>query len=155
MKKKIKKILKSKIFVFALIALFFGTVGVYAATYFPSVDVTYDNKESGLVSTDVQGAIDELYGKAQQCSNGKINDVVENIKIVTSGDGLYKDPYEDRYIYKGKNPNNYITFNGENAGWRIISFEPDGTTKIMKINSIGTLLHGIRQFQVIGPVQQA
>ena len=57
MKKKIKKILKSKIFVFALIALFFGTVGVYAATYFPSVDVTYDNKESGLVSTDVQGPL--------------------------------------------------------------------------------------------------
>ena len=113
-----------------------GIVGVYAATYFPSNDVTYDNKESGLVSTNVQGAIDELYGKAQQCSNGKVNDAVENIKIVISGDGLYKDPYEDRYFYKGKNPNNYITFNNETAGWRIISFEPDGTIKIMKINSL-------------------
>ena len=42
--------------------LIFGTAGVYAATYFPSDDVTYDNSESGLSSTDVQGAIDELYG---------------------------------------------------------------------------------------------
>ena len=38
-----------------------GVVIVYAETYFPSNDVTYDNKESGLVSTNVQGAIDELY----------------------------------------------------------------------------------------------
>ena len=39
-----------------------GTISVIAATYFPSTDVTYDNTESGLSSTDVQGAIDELYG---------------------------------------------------------------------------------------------
>ena len=38
---------------------------------------------------------------------------------VTSGDGLYKDTYETgRYVYKGANPNNYITFNNEL--WRII-----------------------------------
>ena len=42
-------------------ALIVGIAGVSAATYFPSGDVTYDNKESGLSSTDVQGAIDELY----------------------------------------------------------------------------------------------
>ena len=30
---------------------------------------------------------------------------------VTTGEGLYADEYEDgRYIYKGANPNNYITF---------------------------------------------
>ena len=34
--------------------------------------------------------------------------------VVDSGDGLYKDEYETgRYIYKGANPNNYITFNNE------------------------------------------
>ena len=58
----------------------------------------------------------------------------------TSGDGIYRDLYESgRYIYKGANPNNYITFNGEKAGWRIISIEPDGTMKIMKIASIGNI----------------
>ena len=131
--------LKNKIFVFTLCMFVCGIVGVYAATYFPSNDVTYDNKESGLSSTDVQGAIDELYGKAQQCSSNS-NDKVEEVGGITTsgGNGLYKDPYElGRYFYKGTNPNNYITFNGENAGWRIMSIESDGTIKIMKIASIG------------------
>ena len=58
--------------------------------------------------------------------------------VVESGDGLYKDIYEDgRYIYKGANPNNYITFNNET--WRIISVEEDGSIKIMKNESIGSL----------------
>ena len=54
-------------------------------------------------------------------------------------DGLYNDPVEPgRYVYKGTNPNNYITFNGEVAGWRIISIETDGTIKIVKNDSLGT-----------------
>jgi len=56
----------------------------------------------------------------------------------SSGDGLYKDTLEEgRCIYRGSNPNNYITFNGEDAGWRIVSIENDGTMKIMKRVSIG------------------
>ncbi len=56
--------------------------------------------------------------------------------VVDSGDGLYKDNYEeDRYVYKGGNPDNYITFNNEL--WRIISVESDDTLKIMKKDSIG------------------
>jgi len=58
--------------------------------------------------------------------------------LVTSGDGLYEDTYEPgRYVYKGANPNNYITFNNEE--WRIISVEADGTLKIMKNSSIGNI----------------
>ena len=57
-------------------------------------------------------------------------------KVVTTGDGLYADSYEEgRYIYKGANPNNYITFSGET--WRIISVENDGSIKIMRSESIG------------------
>ena len=53
-----------------------------------------------------------------------------------SGDGLYADEYEPgRYVYKGANPNNYITFNNE--PWRIISVESDGTLKLIKKGSIG------------------
>ena len=56
-------------------------------------------------------------------------------KAVTSGDGLYADEYEEgRYIYKGANPNNYITFNNES--WRILSAEPDGTIKLFRNVSI-------------------
>ena len=57
---------------------------------------------------------------------------------VTDGDGLYADEYETgRYIYKGVNPNNYITFNNET--WRIIFVENDGTIKIMRNESIGDM----------------
>lgn len=60
---------------------------------------------------------------------------------VTTGDGLYKDEYEEgRYIYKGANPNNYLTFNDESAGWRILSIEKDGTLKIIKNQSIGKMV---------------
>lgn len=56
---------------------------------------------------------------------------------ITEGDGLYADEYEPgRYIYKGANPNNYITFNNET--WRIISIEADGSIKIMRNESIGS-----------------
>ncbi len=60
----------------------------------------------------------------------------QEVEVVTEGDGLYEDEYENgRYIYKGVNPNNYITFNNET--WRIISVENDGTIKIMRNESIG------------------
>ena len=49
----------------------------------------------------------------------------------TSGDGLYKDTYENnRCIYKGTNPNNYINFNDEI--YRIVAIETDNTVKIIK-----------------------
>ena len=53
------------------------------------------------------------------------------VDVVTKGNGLYKDDYEDgRYVYKGANPNNYIEFNNEL--WRIIAKEVDGTYKIVR-----------------------
>ena len=103
---------------------------VYAAVTFPSNEVTYDNTESGLSSTNVKGAIDELY---TECTK----EPTAGETIIDSA-GLEKDPYECRYFFKGANPNNYITFNGENAGWRIISIECDGRIKIMKIANINT-----------------
>ena len=101
---------------------------VYAAVTFPSNEVSYDNTESGLSSTNVNGAIDELY---TECTNEP-----------TAGDQiledqpLEKDPYECRYFFTGGNPNNYITFNNETAGWRIISVECDGRIKIMRTTGI-------------------
>ncbi len=52
-------------------------------------------------------------------------------------DGLYADPVEaGRYVYAGANPDNYITFNGEEAGWRIIGVESNGEIKIMRDSSV-------------------
>ncbi len=54
-----------------------------------------------------------------------------------SGDGLYADEYEnEKCIYKGTNPNNYITFNNEE--WRILSIESDGTIKIILNKGLGS-----------------
>ncbi|MCI9585228.1 MAG: hypothetical protein HFH45_01160 [Bacilli bacterium] len=51
--------------------------------------------------------------------------------IVNTGDGLYVDTTEvGRYIYKGSNPNNYITFNEES--WRILSLDEKGNLKIVR-----------------------
>ncbi len=53
------------------------------------------------------------------------------VNTVTDGDGLYKDIYEEeRCVYRGQDPDNYITFNGET--WRIIAKEADGTYKIIR-----------------------
>ena len=53
------------------------------------------------------------------------------IEVVESGDGLYEDTYESgRLIYRGQDPDNYITFNGET--WRIMAKETDGTYKIIR-----------------------
>ena len=55
---------------------------------------------------------------------------------VTSGDGLYDDMAESgRYVYRGSNPDNYVTFNNEL--WRIIGIETDNSLKIMCENNTG------------------
>ena len=82
-----------------------------------------------MSATNVQTAIDELYNT---CFPKAGEQIIEDA-------GLEKDPYECRYFFIGANPNNYITFNGETAGWRIISVECDGTIKIMRNESIGNV----------------
>ncbi len=138
MKEKIKKIVLGYLPGFIIGIIVCGGVSVIAATYFPSNQTTYDNSASGMAATDVQGAIDELYNVCFPPTGG--DSILDNTDIVTSGDGLYKDEYEDgKYTYKGANPNNYITFNNETAGWRIISINSDGTIKIMRDASIGNI----------------
>ena len=129
MKEKIKEFSKKYLIGFILGLITTLSISVIAATYFPSGDVTYDNTESGLSSTNVQGAIDELYGVCTSKPPGE--QIIED-------NGLEKDPYECRYFFTGANPNNYVTFNGETAGWRIISVGCDGTIKIMKTANINT-----------------
>ena len=137
MKEKIKRFWKRYLIGFITGMIVCGTVSVIAATYFPSSDVTYDNGTSGLESNNVQGAIDELY---LTCTAEKVDVGGKDVIVVNSGDGLYADEYEDgKYTYKGANPNNYVTFNNEEAGWRIISINSDGTIKIMRNTGIGDI----------------
>lgn len=65
--KKIKEIIKNNIKIviaFILGGVVFGTLGVYAATTLLSQSVYYNNTNSGATSTNVQGALDELYTRA-------------------------------------------------------------------------------------------
>ena len=121
-----KKFLKSYCVGFIISVLLCGSV--YAATYFASSDVTYDNGVSGLKSENVQDAIDELYTECtKEPTAGET--IIENA-------GLEKDPYECRYFFTGKSVNNYISFNNEKS-WRIMSVECDGRIKIMRFSTLG------------------
>ncbi len=56
-------------------------------------------------------------------------------ELAVSGDGLYEALGEPgRYIYRGTNPNNYINLkeNGVNVLYRIVSYENDGTIKVVR-----------------------
>ncbi len=118
--------IKTNLISFTVVGLICVGIGVYAAVTFPSNEVFYDNSSSGLKSTNVKGAIDELY---KECTQTAADKVIEDGQ-------LEKDPYECRYFFTGANPNNYITFIGPIADWRIISVECDGTIKIMSTSDM-------------------
>ena len=134
-KEKMKYYVKKNLISFLIGLILFGSIGVYAIVTFQSKDVSYENEASGLASKNVQGAIDELY---EECTKVPTpgDTILDSVDVVTEGDGLYEDTYEEgRYFYKGKNVNNYITFNNET--WRIVSIEADKTIKIMREANLG------------------
>ena len=67
MKKFLKK--NMKVIVFSIISSIITGSAVYA-TVINSIDVAYDNSNSTLEATTVQGAIDELSTKANNSSSG-------------------------------------------------------------------------------------
>ena len=69
MKRIIKK--NYKIVAGIIIGGIISGVGVYAATTISSSNISYDNKASGLTSTNLKGAIDELNAKAKELKEGK------------------------------------------------------------------------------------
>ncbi len=72
-KKELKKRIKRnyKLVLGIIIGVIISAVGVYAATTISSANISYDNKASGLTSTNLKGAIDELYGKSDIRKQGK------------------------------------------------------------------------------------
>ncbi len=87
-----------------IVGISFSASAVYAATQVNASDVVYDNTNSNLKSTDVQGALDELIQKANLQSssrnwsmqfgfNGVASQytfVFKDNKIQTKGDATYK-----------------------------------------------------------------
>ena len=91
-----------------------------------TVNVTFT--DSGSVVAKVNDGTNTASSSYNVTINKNVN-ITDN--VVTSGDGLYKDEYEEgRYVYRGSNPNNYIMFNNEL--WRIVAKEADGSYKIIR-----------------------
>ena len=131
MKEKIKLFSKKYLIGFTIGAILFGSIGVYAVTYFPGLNTTYDNSDSGMTSTNVQDALDELYSVCIPPKTG--SDTITDL-LPDNPDELYKDENGDIRYY-GPNPNNYVSFNNEL--WRIIGVI-DGKIKIIRNESIGS-----------------
>ena len=102
-----------------------------------TVKISYDSNVTGQPeNTSADYTLTLNY--TQKASGGEITPPAtgmtsEDLKelAVTEGDGLYADEYESgKYIYKGANPNNYITFNNET--WRILSIDSSGRIKIVR-----------------------
>lgn len=90
------------------------------------VNQNYLSKEkiSGCIKIVYQEKIDEFnytytVNNCKEIMSGK-DIILQN--IVNSGDGLYKE--DNKYIYKGKNPNNYILIN--KVEYRILSLDSNG-----------------------------
>ncbi len=130
MKEKKNKYIKTNIIGFVIAMVIVSGFAVYAAVTFPSKDVTYENGTSGLESTNVQGAIDELY---KTCTaKPPATDTIKDLVSANTNE-LYTDEHGDIRYY-GATPNNYVSFNNEL--WRIIGVI-DGKIKIIRNESIG------------------
>ena len=111
---------------FAIISTFLFTIiltsltTVYAVKAVQSNTVSYDNTTSGLTSTNVKDALDELYRKQKAVYN-KIP-LATYLRLLPTSDTVVQDDAsgDENMRYIGISPNNYVTFNGENAGWRVI-----------------------------------
>lgn len=67
--------------------LLFASIGVYAATTLASSSVSYDNTTSGGSSTNVQGAVDELYSltdsKYTEGYNAGVDSVSQLVQVTS------------------------------------------------------------------------
>ena len=97
-----------------------------------SITLTYEQSDGGVPVIPTPG-------------DDTVNMGGQDVELVSSGDGLYEDQYENgRYIYRGQSPNNYVQFNNEL--WRIIAKETDGTYKIIR----DEVLSGTMAFDALG-----
>lgn len=89
------------------------------------------------------------YNITDTCINNVLTRNNIEVPIVTEASGLYKSTTDiDRFIYRGGNPiNNWIELNeGTEQSpnyikYRIISFENDGTIKVVRNDSLDTSLY--------------
>ena len=122
-------------------------------TYLPTNEkVTVINTKSASYDYDTIGTMVATISNGTETKSatytvtkvGNAATTLINKGVVSSGSGLYVDPYEasstkDRFIYRGMVGNNYVKIDATpTSGWsdyfRIVAIEPDGTLKLMRNN---------------------
>ena len=141
MKDRLKK--QKKFILFGCL-LFIGIVGVSAATIYPSSGIGFDNttqKASGMTSTDVQSAVEELHGMAGTCSASVIPRIISNLENIEVTEPNYTTELVPGKVFTGADPRNwiYIKENGVKVKYRIVSVGTDGTLKVIREEKITTM----------------
>ena len=117
-----------KILIGLFIGIFISITTVYAVTYVGSgSDLTYDNTSSGLASTNVQDALDELY-KYKECPKGY------NCEKLKLGDYVSMTPTKSSYTPDASKTGRTSTqtINPQELNlWRVISLNSDGTVDLI------------------------
>ena len=138
--KKLKSFIKSNIktVVAFILGLIISGTSVYAATILYNANqVGYDNTSSGLTSTDVQGALDELYTKAEKCPNAPVK----------LGDYISLTPSKTSFTIKtsltGYDSDQTINPSELNL-WRVIDIHSDGSFDVVSeyVSSINVSFSG-------------
>ena len=118
---KFKKILKKNIIGLMLGFVAASSIGVYAATTLSSSSIYYNNANSGGASTNVKGAIDELYSKTKPI-NFKVGDYVTMTPTKTS--------FNIPKTLTGYTADQTINPSELNK-WRVIRINSDGTVDMV------------------------
>ena len=145
-----KKNYNYKILVGLVIGIFLSVTGVYAATTYVGngVDLTYDNSKSGLSSTNVQDALDELYGKS--CPDGYV--CLKKKNTIALGDYVKMTPTKSSYT-TDTSKTGYTsaqTINPQELNlWRVIKLNDDGTVEMISehVSSIAIYFKGQTAYQ--------
>lgn len=130
-----------------------GSMGVYASSILSSKDIEYSNTSSKLVSTNVQGAIDEIYEKIKP-TNFKVGDYVQMTPTKTT--------FNIPKTLTGYDSNQTINPSELNL-WRVIKINDDKTVDMVSEyvsseyvhfegqtgyqNYVGTLNYIARQYE--------
>ena len=146
-----KKSYNYKIILGLMIGIILSASGVYAATTYVGngVDLTYDNSKSGLSSTNVQDALDELYGKSS-CPDGYV--CLKKKNTLALGDYVKMTPTKSSYTTDASKTGSTSTqtINPQELNlWRVIKLNDDGTVEMISehVSSVAVYFRGQTGYQ--------
>ena len=137
-----KKNYNYKILVGLVIGIFLSVTGVYATTTYigNGIDLTYDNSKSGLSSTNVQDALNELYGKS--CPEGYV--CLKKKNTLALGDYVKMTPTKSSYTTDASKTGytSTQTINPQELNlWRVIKLNDDGTVEMISEHVSSTYVY--------------